>query len=39
MAREAHRILKEKYPDVRDITVEPDKEPGDKAHGSGTGIM
>lgn len=39
MAEVAHRMLKEKYPDVQDIKIEPDKEPGDKAHGSGSGIM
>ena len=39
MAEVAHRMLKEKYPDVQDIEIEPDKEPGDKARGSGSGIM
>ena len=39
MAEVAHRMLKEKYPDVQDIKIEPDKEPGDKAQGSGSGIM
>ncbi|KAL9951213.1 hypothetical protein ACROYT_G043836 [Oculina patagonica] len=38
MAREAHRLLKKKYPDV-EINVEPAQEPADKAHGNGTGIM
>ncbi|XP_020608181.1 RNA 3'-terminal phosphate cyclase-like, partial [Orbicella faveolata] len=38
MAREAHRMLKKKYPDVQ-INVEPVQESADKAHGNGTGIM
>jgi len=38
MAREAHRMLKIKYPDVQ-INVEPVQESTDKAYGNGTGIM
>ena len=38
MAREAHRLLKKKYPDA-EINVEPAQEPANRAHGNGTGIM
>lgn len=38
MAREADRILRNKYPDL-DINIEPVQEPAEKAHGNGTGIM
>ncbi|XP_067027666.1 RNA 3'-terminal phosphate cyclase-like isoform X1 [Acropora muricata] len=38
MAREADRILKKKYPNI-DINIEPVKEPANKAHGNGSGIV
>ena len=38
MAREADKILKNKYPDV-DINIEAVQEPPGKAHAYGTGIM